>query len=366
VSVLEGIVLALALVPLTLGLANFALIREPKIRTRTSTLVSVLIPARNEEANIEACLRAVLAQEGVKLEVLVMDDGSTDRTAAIVQAIAATDARVKLLTAPPLPQGWTGKVHACARLAEAATGQYLLFLDADVRVTPWCAAAMAGHAGRNRLGLVSAVPRQQIGSLGEAVTVPMINFLIWAYLPGGGRAFTTRPALAAACGQLLMAEAAAYRAAGGHAAHPGILHDALVLARHMRAQGHRTELLEGADLAVCRMYRSFAECWAGFSKNATEGMATPIALPIWTLVLGGAHVLPWLLLPGWAALLAVAISLGYRGAVTWRTREPWWTVPLHPVAVTVALAIQWTALVRARQGRSAGWKGRAYPAAGGA
>jgi hypothetical protein len=354
--------LALALLPALLGAANLLLLPRARGVPPEGTLVSILIPARNEAANIEGCVRAALASRGVAVEVLVMDDASEDETAAIVARLAARDSRLRLLAAPPLPPGWSGKMHACARLAGAARGTHLLFLDADVRLAPQAAAAMAAHAARRRLGLVSGVPRQAIGSLGEGLTVPAINLLLLGYLPGAGRAFTRLPAFAAGCGQLVLCERAAYEAAGGHGAVRATLHDGLKLSRLFRARGHRTEVVDGAPLATCRMYRGFAEAWAGFRKNAREGMATPLGLPVWTVLLAGGHLLPWALLPAPAAFAALAASLGFRAAVTWRAQEPWWTVPLHPATMAVALAIQWAALLRSALGRPSGWKGRAYPA----
>ncbi|HYF07499.1 MAG TPA: glycosyltransferase [Acetobacteraceae bacterium] len=358
------IALALASYPAMIGLLNLFLLRAPRGRVPDRALVSILIPARDEEANIEACIRHAVGQIGVAVEVVVMDDGSRDRTAEIVAAIAAEEPRVRLASCPPLPPGWTGKVHACARLAEAARGTHLLFVDADVRLHPHAAAAMVGQAARSRAGMVTGVPRQVIRSPGEAVTVPMINLLLTGYLPGGGRAFTRHPALAAACGQLMLVERGAYEAAGGHEAVRGTLHDGLALARRMRAMGKRTEVVDGADLATCRMYRGFREAWAGFLKNAREGMATPLGLPVWTVLLAGAHLWPFALLPAADAVLALALMLALRAAVTAKAREPWWTVPLHPIAVLVALAIQWTALTRSALGRQAAWKGRAYSPAG--
>jgi hypothetical protein len=354
------IALALAMFPAMMGVVNLFLVRPPRGTPPDATLVSILIPARNEAANIASCLDAALASRGVAVEVVVMDDGSTDETAAIVGAYAARDPRVRLETAPPLPAGWTGKVHACARLAEAARGTHFLFIDADVRLAPEAAASMAGHAARTGTALVTGVPKQLIGSLGEALTVPMINFLLFCYLPGGGRSFTRHPGMAAACGQLLLVEREGYFAAGGHEGVKGVMHDALALARRMREHGLATEIVEGAGLATCRMYTDFAQSWAGFIKNAREGMATPVGLPIWTVMLAGAHLWPFFFLPRSAALLALALGFALRAAVTLRVREPWWTIPLHPLTVAMALAIQWAALVRGLLGKPAGWKGRAY------
>lgn len=361
---LEILALALALIPLSIGIPGLLLLARARGTPAAGTCVSILIPARDEEANIAACLEAAAASRGVAVEILVMDDGSTDRTAEIVRTYAARDSRIRLLACPPLPPGWTGKVHACHHLAEAARGTHLLFLDADVRLAHDAAAAMAAHAQAQGLALVSGVPRQVIGSLGEALTVPMITYLLLGYLPGAGRAFTRQPGFAAATGQLLLVEAAAYRAAGGHAALRHRLHDGLALARRMRTLGHRTEIVDGSALACCRMYRGFAEAWRGFLKNAHEGMATPVGLPVWTLLLAGGHVLPWLLVPSPLALAALCATFGIRLAITWRVREPAWTIPLHPAAVMVALAIQWASVLRRLRGRPAAWKGRAYPAGG--
>jgi glycosyltransferase involved in cell wall biosynthesis len=354
--------LALALMPVVFGIINLRRMARLGDKPASGTLVSILIPARNEAANIGACLDAALASTGCAVEVVVMDDGSTDDTAQIVGRHAARDPRVRLVQAPSLPPGWTGKVHACARLAEAATGTHFLFIDADVRLAPHAAAAMAAHSAANKIAMVSGVPRQIIKGLGEGLTVPFINFLLICYLPFGGRAIQRRPSLAAACGQLILVERRAYVGIGGHAAIKGVLHDGIALARRFREKGHDTEIVDGTPLATCRMYEGFGHAWGGFIKNAREGMATPIGLPIWTVLLAGGHLWPWALLPAEEAIFTVFLMFALRAAVTWRTGEPWWTVPLHPLTVLVALAIQWTALLRSALGIKAGWKGRAYAA----
>ncbi len=358
--------LALALLPLIFGAINLWSMPRLHGRPPAGTLVSILIPARNEVANIASCIDAALASTGCEIEVVVMDDASSDDTALIVAGYAARDARVRLVEAPALPPGWTGKVHACARLAEHARGTHLLFIDADVRLAPHAAAAMAAHSADKSIAMVSGVPKQIIRSLGEALTVPFINFLLVTYLPFGGRAVRRKPSLAAACGQLVLVERAAYEAIGGHASIKGVLHDGIALARLFRERGHDTEIVDGAPLATCRMYENFGHAWGGFIKNAREGMATPIGLPIWTVLLAGGHIWPWALLPDAEAVITIALIFALRAAVTIRTGEPWWTVPLHPLTVLVALAIQWTALVRSMLGLQAGWKGRAYPATRGA
>ena len=364
-DVVGFVLLALAVIPAVLVPMNLSVLRRtPRFQPRPDTLVSILIPARNEADNIGPALDAALGARGVPVEILVMDDGSTDATAGIVCAYAGRDPRVRLLTAPPLEEGWTGKVHACHHLAEAAQGTHLLFVDADVRLEASGAARLAGHAQATDASLVSAVPRQVMGSLGELLTVPSINLLLLGYLPMGFMRLSRDPGLGAACGQLMLVEREAYRASGGHAAIRSLIHDGIQLARLFRRRGFMTDLVPGEGLASCRMYAGFQEAWNGFAKNAHEGMATPVALPIWTILLGGGHLLPFGLLlisPTLPVVLAALLSLATRAVVTVATRENAVAIPFHPLSVLVGLMIQWSALLRIRTGRQASWRGRLYP-----
>ena len=361
--------LALALLPAVLAAVNLAVLRRPKPEADPD-LVSILIPARNEAGNIAATVRAALASTTVPVEVIVGDDHSTDATPEIVRAI--DDPRLRLVAVPSLPEGWTGKNHACIHMAGLASGRHLLFIDADVRLEPDAAAALSAQARRTGAALVSGVPRQDLGTLGEMLTVPMIDFLLLGYLPVPLMRHLRDPSLGAACGQLILMEAAAYAATGGHGAIRTSLHDGVRLPRLFRAAGHRTDLVAAASLATCRMYHGFAQAWAGFSKNAHEGMATPRALPVWTLLLGGGQLLPPLLvlagllglIPAaaqYAAAAALALSLATRMAITLAVRAPLATIPLHPAAVAVGLAIQWNVLLRRERAGAATWKGRSYP-----
>jgi hypothetical protein len=293
-----------------------------------------------------------------------MDDGSSDRTAAIVRLHAGQDPRVRLLTAPALQEGWTGKVHACHHLSRAARGTHFLFVDADVRLSPDAAAALAGHAGSSGAALVSGVPRQVMETLGELLTVPIINLMMLCYLPIGLMRRSPDPEFGAACGQMLLVERTAYESCGGHGAIRHLLHDGIQLARLFRRHGHRTDLIRGDDLASCRMYETFSEAWRGFAKNAHEGIATPAALPVWTILLAGGHVLPFALLPllpTGTVLASAFMSIAARSLVTRATRENAAAILLHPATILTGLAIQWASLLRIGAARRAGWKGRFYP-----
>ncbi|MCB8822986.1 glycosyltransferase [Microvirga rosea] len=362
---LEVMLLALSAIPALLVAANLTILRRTaRYRPTESTLVSILIPARNEEKNIGAALDAALASVGVPIEILVMDDGSTDSTAEIVLAYCAKDRRVRLLTAPPLEEGWTGKIHSCHHLSLAARGTHLLFVDADVRISPRAAADLVGHSEATGAALVSAVPRQVMASIGEILTVPTINLVLLGYLPIGLMRLSLDPGLGAACGQLICVERNAYHAVGGHKAIRFHLHDGIQLARLFRRKGRMTDLISGESLASCRMYSNLREAWAGFSKNAHEGMATPVSLPIWTMFLCGGHVLPIALVfytESILVFLAVVLSLGTRAAVTVATRENMLSIPFHPLTILVSLGIQWSALFKVGAVGKVGWKGRHYP-----
>ena len=359
------LVLALAALPLVMTAINARLLAVPPMPS-TAPSVAILIPARNEEAAIGRCVAAALASRHADIEVIVLDDASSDATADVVRRLAERDPRLRLASAPPLPAGWNGKQHACWALASLTSRPFLLFLDADVVLAPEAAARLAPPDG---VDLVSGVPHQVMGSLVERMVVPIINALLLGYLPVAMMRRDARVSLAAGCGQMMMVRADAYRRAGGHAAIRRSLHDGLKLPRLFRAAGCRTDLVNGAPLATCRMYASAGALWTGFLKNATEGMAKPVALPVWTVLLFGGHVLPWLMLArdlvGGATplvvgltALACAASLVARLIQAGVTREPLSIIPLHPFGIVLTLAIQWTALVRRRAGRVTEWRGR--------
>jgi glycosyltransferase involved in cell wall biosynthesis len=373
-NALAGLGLALALLYTFVTLVNLAIFRAPRARPGAGRPVSVLIPARDEEANIQAAVESALAGAGDdahgELEVVVMDDGSTDGTAAIVREMAAADRRIRLVEGAPLPPGWNGKQHACHQLARHARNEVLLFMDADVRLAPDAIARMLGYMAARRLDLVSGFPRQITGTLGEKVAIPQILVLLLGYLPFPFARLHGAPGFAAGCGQLMMVTAEAYRKAGGHAAFRDRMHDGLNLPRNVRIAGGRTDILDATPIASCRMYDNWPDLWSGFSKNATEGMAKPVALPIWTVLLSGGHHLPWITwllgwladAPGVVAMSLWAIGLVYlaRLALALKLRQPLVSVLLHPVGVGITLAIQYAALRAARKGRRAVWRGRAY------
>jgi glycosyltransferase involved in cell wall biosynthesis len=333
--------------------------------------VSVLIPARNEERNIRDAIAAVLANRDLDLELIVMDDHSTDGTAKIVSEMARRDSRLRLENAPLLPAGWCGKQHACAVLAQHAKHSYLVFLDADVRLSPNALGRMVGFVRGKGVALASGVPFQKLGTFSERLLLPLIHFVLLAFLPIRRMRRTTAPECSAGCGQLFIARRDAYQACGGHANIRDSLHDGIQLPRLFRKAGFRTDLFDATDLATCRMFHSDGEVWRGLSRNATEGLASPkMILPMTVFLLGG-QVLPFFLLTVAfslsqkqfvLALLAVVFALLPRLIASRRFQQPVLSALLHPLGVMGLLFIQWYALLSSFFGRSRQWRGRVYGA----
>jgi hypothetical protein len=238
----------------------------------------VLVPARDEAARIEECLRAALASTGVAdLELLVLDDDSTDDTAAVVGAIAAGEPRLRLLTggAGPVPAGWLGKPWACARLADRASGTVLVFLDADVVLEPHGLAATVALLRDCPLDLVSPYPRQLADGVLPRLVQPLLQWSWLTFLPLRPAESSRRPSLTAANGQLLACTAATYRAVGGHGAVRGAVLEDLALARAVKAGGGRAGVVDGTDLAYCRMYDTGADLVAGYTKSLWAAFGSP-------------------------------------------------------------------------------------------
>jgi glycosyltransferase involved in cell wall biosynthesis len=365
-----------AAIPAVLFCWNLLLYREPPSMppSQVRPKISVLIPARNEEASIGAAVESVLRSQGVDLELLVLDDASTDRTAKIVEAIAARDSRVRLEHSSQLPWGWNGKQYACSRLARHARYEVLCYLDADVRVSPAALGRMHAFMERSKSDLVSGFPRQETKTALEWLLLPLIHFVLLGFLPLAGMRLFQASGFAAGCGQFMMVRRKGYESTGGHAAIRSTMHDGLLLPKAFRKNGLRTDLADLTEQATCRMYRSAGEVWSGLSKNATEGMAAPARILPFSFLLFFGQVIPLLLLfvvllkgqlqttAGTLAFAAVVLSYLPRALGVWRFRQSLRGALLHPVGVLLLLILEWYALIRKIAGRQSTWKQRSYDA----
>ena len=355
-----GTALAVALTAHTLR--NVRLLRRPVDDPPPATCpVSVLVPARDEERTLPVLLATLAEQVGVPdLEVLVCDDRSADATAQVVRAAARTDPRVRLLHGTEPPPGWLGKPHACAQLAAQARGDVLVFVDADVVLAPHAVAAVVHLLRSSGLDLVSPYPRLPAVTPGERLVQPLLQWSWLTTLPLGLAERSPRPSLAAANGQLLAVDAAAYRRAGGHAAVARDVLEDIGLLRAVKRSGGRGVPADGSRVASCRMYTSWSELDDGYAKSLWAAFGSPGGAAAVLAVLVLAYV--W---PAAAALRGSRVGmLGYGAAVLGRyvTAEATGgrSVPdsvAHPLSV---LAVAWLT-ARSFAGRARGtlrWKGR--------
>jgi len=364
--------LVAAAIPALATLRNLRLFQPPPPAAPGARLMSVLVPARNEEGSIERSLRSILSSEQVDLEVVVLDDGSTDGTAAVVARAAAADPRLRLIQGRPLPAGWCGKQHACWQLAAAASRETLAFVDADVALEPAALARAAAFLDASGAGLVSGFPRQETSTLIDWLLLPLIHFVLLGFLPLGRSRRSLSPSLAAGCGQWFVTTREAYGRAGGHAAIRQSLHDGLKLPRAYRTAGLGTDIFDASSLAACRMYSRGVDVLRGLAKNATEGLAAPrIVVPASILLVLGQVAPPVLVTLGWcsgwngysgvgvAAIVTAALACYLaRLVLTLRFRGSLISAALHPLAVALFLGIQWYGVARQWLGLKTSWKGR--------
>jgi len=285
---------------------------QPSLSDSAGPEVSVIVPARNEEACLGACLASLAGQPGVSFEIIVVDDGSTDRTSEIAHSFAG----VKLIEAGPLPDGWSGKSNAVYAGAQQARGQWLLFTDADTVHLPGSLARSLAEAKHHGAEMLSYSPAQELHGFAERAVMPVIFAELAAKYKPREVSDPNSPA-AAANGQYLLITRAAYDAVGGHAAIAASLLEDVELARAVKRSGRRIRFRFGGDAVCTRMYRSFAQLVEGWTKNLALLFKAPAWLALTRLIEFLAIVcgLAFVALSGsavWLAVLAgIAVTLIY-------------------------------------------------------
>jgi uncharacterized protein (TIRG00374 family) len=331
--------------------------------------VSVLIPARNEAAKIERCLHAWTDQTYPNYEVLVYDDDSCDDTAARAATVGA--GRVQVVRGGPLPSGWRGKQHACHCLRAHASGELLVFADADVTVMPGALAATVNALTRLGVRVLSAVPRHTSPHLLVRASVAIQNFAAQTLVPSWRRA---APMFAALNGQFLAVRADVYDAVGGFAAVRATVADDVAFGRLLAAHNERAPLLDGAQLLVCEPYDNLHEAWwanvrslvpiffgsAALLLTAMLLLAALYLIPFALLAVGLAGGKSGSLLWTWLPLIEVGLGLLTRRSVDARVGYPWPVTLLHPIAVTELVAMAVGSVIAHRVRHSAEWRGRRY------
>ena len=327
-------------------------------------VVSVIVPARNEEACLGACLESLEAQPGVRFEIIVVDDGSTDRSRQIAQSFAG----VHVIDAAPLPPGWSGKNNAMWTGASQARGEWLLFTDADTVHRSGSLARALAEAQQHDAALLSYSPEQEVHGFWEKAVMPVIFAELAATYRPSQVSDPASPA-AAANGQYLLISREAYDAVGGHAAVATSLLEDVALARAMKASGRKIFFRFGGDAIRTRMYRSFAQLREGWTKNLALLFPSPMRLAIlrlmeFLLIVSSAVLAITTGLEGRsqpaaaAAILALVLAAFLLGRIR-KAHFPWDANILALIGLPLFSYLLLRSSVSYKRGRVA-WKGRTY------
>ncbi|MDR7476102.1 MAG: glycosyltransferase [Armatimonadota bacterium] len=335
--------------------------------------VSVLLPARNEETVIGDCICSLLAQDYPDFEVLGLDDGSTDGTDAVLAALAREDARLRVLSGRPLPEGWLGKHWACQQLAQAATGELLLFTDADTVHHPQALRLGVAALLAEQADLLSGFLHQRLLTWGERLTVPTIFWCFFSFLPLALAHRVRAPALSLTNGQWMLFRRSAYGAVGGHAAVRDRPVDDIALGQRVKAKGLRWRIVDVGDFVSCRMYPGFRAALEGFTKNLFAvfdfRLAEYLFVWVWMTLITVEPLAVSVLWPLgigrntfalWPALVAVGEMLVLWGIAMARLRFPRYLALLYPAHILLLVFIAFRSLLWTATDRAT-WKGRTLP-----
>lgn len=338
---------------------NFFTIRRPRQSDKSiSQKVSILIPMRNEQHNAQDSVSSALSQKLLpKLEIIIRDDQSTDKTLSILQQFS--DDRLSVQTGNLLPSGWLGKPYAMAELANAAQGEYLIFLDADVRLTPNAVADSISLLEELNLDYLSPYPRQLVGDWLSGLVQPLLQWSWFSTLPIRGNERSLRRSTVVANGQFFIVRRSAYFAVAGHSSIRSEVIDDLELARLLRRNGYRGSVVDGSSIATCLMYENFNQLLEGYLKSQWRAFGSISGAIFAILFLTLTSIAPAVLAMSgniWAAVATFGIIIT-RLLAAWKTRSIAWSSFLHPLSISIWIFIIISSLVLKQRGKLF-WRGR--------
>ncbi|MET3682790.1 glycosyltransferase involved in cell wall biosynthesis [Alkalibacillus flavidus] len=353
-----------------LGFVMYNMRIYPKMGARhddshANETVSVLIPARNEADNIEACIQSIERQTVQPVEVFVLDDQSTDDTAVKLKALRARYQRLSFWQGEQLPDGWKGKVFACHQLAKHAKGDWLLFIDADVRLDERALEALTPHLHTQQRGIISGFPKQIVKTQLERFLVTMMQFVILCHLPVRQITRSNDPKFAAAHGGFVAVENHTYNRIGGHESIKDAIVDDMALMKRVKQHSEPAQLLKIDRYVWMRMYHNASDVWRGYMKNIFTGLNRNYLLMIvvvfmYTLLYTLPLVTIWV--PEWRLLSASALWL----AIITKLLVDWWSGvrQWHGLGMAISALLMvilllqsaWTSIRK----RGYVWKGRRY------
>lgn len=235
-------------------------------------LVSILVPLRDEERNVKDLVTSLQKLTYPHFEVLFLDDHSSDQTLHLLRKYTKNDSRFTIFEGNELPEGWTGKVYACHQLSEHARGEYLMFNDADLRLSPDTIQTSVALMQKKRASMLTGFPAFPVSLFLEKLLVPLQHFVVFFHLPLAPANYSTLPAFTAAHGAFMIVHKDAYEQVGGHASIRETLLDDIDLAKAFKREGKHVLLANITKMVTCFMYQTNREVWNGFTKNLFPGL----------------------------------------------------------------------------------------------
>lgn len=354
------------------NIKNFKL---PEDILKTPPLVSVLIPARNEEKNIRKILNSMIKQDYPNLEILVLDDNSTDATGQIVQEFAKKDSRVRLIKGAPLPEGWKGKCFACHQLSKIAKGEYFVFTDADTLHFPSSISGSLAALIKNKLDVTSVYPRQIAVTFSERMTIRFIHFAILSFMPLILVKHTKGPFFSTAIGQFFLFKRQVYEKIGGFESVKDEILEDINMSKQIKRFGFKIMVYDGSDSIFCRMYTNLFDVIKGFSRFIYAAfdcnfLMEAVAVFFISLI----FLVPFVLLPlgififDWPRMLIslniiqILLIFVIKSVLAIRFKERILDIFFTPISVAYIALIAMNSYIQSRFGKGVNWKGRTYDA----
>ena len=346
---------------------------KPGFTCPGSPLVSILIPARNEEKSIRRCLRSLVRQDYPNFEIIVLDDNSTDTTATAVNLFSLKNPKVRLISGKPLIPGWLGKSYACQQLSEAANGQYLLFTDADTLHFPNSVSSAVSALEQNNLGALSVFARQITVTLHERMMVPFGNFFLMVFLPFILILKSPSPLFCTAIGQFMFFRKDVYIKIGGHESVKKEILEDIHISKQVKRYGFKFMIFDGNNSLYCRMYKNLKEVIRGYSKVLAAAFDYNIFTQGFvTLLIFALFLAPFIMLPlaifllDWPQLVInliiaqVFISLMMKMISIIRFKNRFSDIFLFPLSIIYLICISIHSAVKSKCVSGVYWKGRTY------
>lgn len=334
--------------------------REESDSPEDAELISVLIPARNEEHNISACLESVCNQTHKNLEIIVLDDQSTDKTARIVREYSLKDNRVMLMNGLQLPEGWLGKNWACHNLSLKATSEKLLLIDSDVRLREDALSIALNKMKKVQANMLSVFPSQIVENIGTSLVTPLMNWLLLTFLPLIKVSTSRNQSFVAANGQFILIDRNDYLSIGGHEKVKHNVVEDMELARAIKRQNKKVITLLGDTTVYCKMYSEYSDSYSGFSKNFFPGFNTNYFVFFFLLhSIALLFFLPFILAPLiFEYAIIVGLILTSRIIIAFMSKQNILReVILHPVQMIMIVLLGINSVIVTKK-KTARWKGR--------